>query len=528
MKAKILSLMIASILSLVILTSFATATISLSNIPTLSQSGDSFTFTLSTNETESITLTATNIVDGSKSVVFTPMTVNMDNNSTSVTMTYDASNFNFDFGSVESTSLVAIGTVSPDNATTTLRFEDSSYCKVGNTNDNIGISIEDINVDFGFGDDDNYWYPQDEVEIEVEVTNDGSDDIDNIEIEWALYTQDGKKVLDGDESDFDLKDDDEETVKISFLVDASDLDEDEENYVLYVRATGEDTEDDRDEEVCDSDSKNIDINIDDDFVVASEISIPEKVSCGELFRISGEVWNVGEDDQDEVTITIYNKALGIDESISLGDIDAFESEDFDVEVKVNGPATAKTYQVEFSVYDEDGDLFENSEDDESVVTRSLTIDAVCGEPSGTDDEVLVSAALDSKAIAGKQLIVNVEVANLGEGLETYTLSVVGYGDWADSADLSKTAMAISSGASDTSAITFALKQDIEGDKTFDIKVLSPSGEVLLTQPVSFTIEEESSFFSRVFGDNWYLWLIGLANAVLVIIIILVAIKIARS
>ena len=520
MKAKSLTLMIASVFSLILLVGLASAAISISSVPTLSQSGSSFTFDVSSNETETVTLTAETITSGSKSIVFTPIVVSLDNNASSVTMDYNASNFNFEFGESYSTTLLAQGDVSPDNATATLNFADSSYCRVGNTHGNIVISIEDINILEGFGDEDDYWYPQDEVEIEIEVANDGGDDIDNIEVEWALYTQDGKKIIDGDESDFDLKDDKEETITITFLVEADELDEDTEDYVFHVRATGEDTDHD-DEEVCDADSQNIDIKIDDDFVVVSELDMPESVSCGETFTISGEVWNVGEDNQDDVVLDIYNQALGIQESLTIGDIDAFESEDFELTVTINGPVQKRTHYISFAVYDDSNDIYENSEDDKSDTRTPLTISETC-EAALPQDEVSVSASL-TEAKEGEQAIVMLGLSNLGDELGTYTVNVVGYGDWATSASLSKTAAVVSAGSSDTIDVTFDLKSGVSGEQTFEAKILS-GGIVVLTQPVSFTIEAEPS----VFGEDWYLWLIGIANVILVLIIIIVAIKIARS
>ena len=55
---------------------------------------------------------------------------------------------------------------------------------------------------------------------------------------------------------------------------------------------------------------------------------------------------------------------------------------------------------------------------------------------------------------------------------------------------------------------------------------------MATQPVSFNIEEKSGGFGITGGainsDNWYLWGIGALNVILVVIIIIVAIRIAKS
>ena len=82
-------------------------------------------------------------------------------------------------------------------------------------------------------------------------------------------------------------------------------------------------------------------------------------------------------------------------------------------------------------------------------------------------------------------------------------------------------------------MTFNVNKDVSGDKLFNIDVLS-EGESVLKQSVSITIEKASGFnLSGITGNiisegNWYLWGIGALNVLLVIIIILVAIKVAKK
>jgi archaellum component FlaG (FlaF/FlaG flagellin family) len=522
------SFIVTGILCLVFLLSVSSATLVIKPTPLLAQEGTSFTFDVENtgNDSVDVSFSADTISD---TIYFTSSSFSDLENGTmeTLTMDYETNDFNFKFGETYSTSLFVYETGNMENnATRTITFEDTPFCDVGNPNSNIEMEIDRIKVIAGYGDDDDYWYPQDEIEITIEVSNEGDDDIDNIEVEWALYTSDGKRILDDELSDFDLKDGDSEDLTFTFFLDAEELDEDEEDYVLYIKATGEDL-DNNDESICDSDSQSIRVNIDRDFVIVSDISVPEEIFCGEEFTISGRVWNIGSRDQDEVSLDIFNSPLGIDETIDLGTIDVFEDKEFSISIVADKQANTKSYPIEFSVYDDDRNIFENDEDDKATTNKVVKYSGECSLPQ---ENVFVSATLEGNAVAGSDTLVKVDVTNFGDETATYTLSVVGYGAWADSASLSKTSLAIAAGAFDSSEITFKVKEDVSGTQNFEVKVLY-EGKVVLTQPVALEISEDegtSWSFSEILGDNWHLWLIGIANVVLILVIIFVAIKIAKS
>ena len=78
-------------------------------------------------------------------------------------------------------------------------------------------------------------------------------------------------------------------------------------------------------------------------------------------------------------------------------------------------------------------------------------------------------------------------------------------------------------------MTFDVKKDVSGEKTFNIEILSEN-ELVLSQPVSVIIEKSGFSFTGgvISGDNWYLWGIGAINFILIIVIIFVAIRVARK
>jgi len=400
------------------------------------------------------------------------------------------------------------------------------------------IDIEDISVE-GFGDDES-WFPFDEIEVEVSVENDGDYDTENIQVEWGLYDSDnGEWVIDvDDEKEFDLKDGKDETLTFTFTID-DDMDvdledlEDGDQYVLYVRATGEIDDRDADEfdgdDSCAWDSEEIEIVIERDFVVVSNLEITETVSCGSNLVISGDAYNVGEDDQDEVTVLVQIKNLDYIKELKFDEIESFEKEKFDLTIPIPKNAEENSYSIIFEVYDEDMDIYENDfDDDESRHRDSFIIEGGCSGSVEEDFGILISANLQSGGFAGEPLVVNAMITNTGDEQATLLFNAAGYGGWANSADLNKATIILESGESDEITITFDVKKDISaGDKSFNLEVISDN-ELIASQPVSFSIQQKASGISDIFGDSWYLWLIGLLNVILVIIIIVVAVKVARK
>ena len=63
-------------------------------------------------------------------------------------------------------------------------------------------------------------------------------------------------------------------------------------------------------------------------------------------------------------------------------------------------ATERKYDLIFWVYDEDGDIFENDEDDEAEFEVSFTVEGSCSSAA----KALVSATLESGGKAGKKYI----------------------------------------------------------------------------------------------------------------------------
>jgi hypothetical protein len=393
---------------------------------------------------------------------------------------------------------------------------------MNNINDNLRLKIDDVSVIYGFGDDDDYWYIFDEVEVEVEVENRENEKIRDIEIIWGLYNVDEEDwIIDEKENDFNLKDGDEKTVSVKFKLDDPKDFKDGGEYIFYVWAIGESEE--LNEDVCSYEFFEIDIIDDDDFVILNNIELSEEtIECGSSFLITGNAWNIGDNDQDDVSIRIYNSELNLNQEIIIGDIDEFDKKSFSAEISIPENANEGNYALYLEVYDEDKDLYENDEDDESRFIIPIQVQGNCGY-----DEIpsaVISATLESGGNAGEELIIKLTVLNSGESSNIYTINAEGYIDWASLKEISPSSIHLNKGESSEVLLIFDIKEDASGDKNFDIKLLTDNKEIL-SQPVQVYIEESDNSFMKFFNDNQIVTiLIGLIILILIIIIIVLITK----
>jgi uncharacterized membrane protein len=556
MKAKIFSLFVMSILTLVFLVGFTSAGVDFTNVTgntqTVSQGSTArVSFVLEedghgnlTSMSFNVPLTLTsgsNSILSSGSVLGMVTSLNQSDSSGIMTLTFSVPSSQA--AGVYTGNLTLTGTYStvvtydlPISITVTSDDpSDVVACEaIGNPGDLRVKKIDFKNNGMSnakFGDDDE-WFPLDEIEVEVEFENKGDEDIDDIEFDWGIYdTKNDQWIIDLDEEDeFNLKDGGKESYTIKFDVE-DDIDVDLEdldggdNYRFYVIATGV-VDNDTSDETCITDYETADIIIENDFVVLENIEAPEIIQCGDNIEISADVWNVGEDDQEDVSVFIKNNELGLVKDIMVGDVDAFDNQKMSFNFEIPRDAEEKTYAITFEVYDEDGDIYENDHDeDESNFVFPLKVEGAC---KGAEPSVSVSANLESGGKAGEELLVRATITNSGDDSAVFSLSSSGHAEWASSVSVDQSTLSLDEGDSRSVLFTFDVREDASGDQMFFIEVVS-DGEVT-RQPVSVSIEPKSGFGITggvIGGDNWYLWGIGLLNIILVVIIIIVAVRVAR-
>jgi len=574
MKNKIFTLMFASLFAFVFLVGMASAgldfldnsnsTITSVSDSTTQGSTASYSFRLQEDgygnmtgisfTTPIILTSGSNSLNASLTVSNAPTELNNSQISDLVTITFNVpttqttGTYTSDFeviGTYNKTStntLPLILTVTSSTTTPT-----GTFCAYDSgTEDNDGdleVSIKDISVMEGFGDDEE-WLVMDEIEVEVKVENNGDYDIDDISLEWGIGNDDMDEwMIEVDEEDeFNLKDGKDETFTFTFQIDDDmdiDLEDLSSSYNLFVRATG--TIDDSDspndgDETCACDSEEISIESEDDFVILYDIQVQDSASCGESVQVTADVWNIGEDDQDDVTVKIYNKELEITEYKDYSEIEAFENENLNIFFEIPEDAKEKSYVFTAEVYDEDNDIYENEfDDEESRFTFVVDVLGGCSDSTPTTEipSVVVSAAMESGGTAGDQLVIRTTLTNTGSDTDTFVVAASGYAGWASLVDISPTVMTINAGSSKDVLVTLDVDKSVSGSQLFNVDVTTGSGEVF-SQPVQVSVQVAPAGFlsgitGNVISDNPLAKvLLGLIVLALVIIIVVLVVRVLRK
>jgi hypothetical protein len=536
MENKLLGLTGLGILGVVLLLNLASClNLTLSDSPeTLTSIRSTTDFTVSSNTLANFALSSTTLEiadpDNAKAVLtISPSSIN---NASSATFNINVTSVDPDFDLGRKSAILKVNAVntinSSDNSSieVTLNFEKTA-CSYED-NGNLDVEIDDIRAVNGFGDDEE-WFLLDEIEMDIDVENNGEEEIRNIVVEWGLYNkQTGKWLIKDKEDDFDLDDGDKETVKINFqLDDPGDFeDSSDDDFVFYVWATGNDKEFDNNK-TCRSVSRDdIRVITEDDFVVLYDINLPESSICGDSVRITAEVWNIGDSDQRDVYVQVSSSGLGIvNEKVDIGDIDAFEKENFEFVFDVPKNIEEGKYNIMFTVYDRRDEAYEY-DNEESEFTVPLTIEGGCVfEP-----ELEVTANLESGGVAGEELVIKVLVENTAAKSRTLNIGADDYQSWAELVEIIPNVLTLKAGEAKEVLVRLKVNSGVSGEKSFNIEMTD--GNNIIPQPVSVPIKEENkfSFFTGnvISKDNWYLWGIGALNVLLVLIIIVVAIKLVRK
>jgi len=526
--------------------------VSIPNPETLTKTLDSTTITITNNEANDMIVTIPSdftIIDQNShplyididSTLASPVKLS-NGDSVDVEFSYASIPIDYDLGQFSKVLQFDIkdDLDSNNNETRELTFYFvNSYCEYGDVGDVLRIKdVEDKELD---NEDEWEWHLLDDIEIEVTIENtDNDEDIDGV-LEYGIYNPNTGEFIYDDDEDFDIDDDDEVDLTLTFDIDPDDFDNDDDEYYFFIKAYSDDSHWKGEDQQCVSQANDldndyfqkIDLIRDNHWVIVEKESIKiseDPATCGSEVTITAKVWNIGDSDEEDVRVDLFNKDLGIDETIELGDLDIGEDDSISFDIKIPEDAIEKTYTLEFKVYDEDGDIFENDDDDESVFGYSFKVEGECG----VQESVSILPSLESEAKAGEDLIVRITLTNSGKTDTTYVLAVSGYEEWAELKEIDKQTLTIDEGKSKDVYVTLTPNKDSTGDQTFEIIV--SYGDETSSQPVVVTLEDKGGFGSRLTGftiggnfkDNWFIWAIAALNIILVLLIIVVAVRISRK
>ena len=179
------------------------------------------------------------------------------------------------------------------------------------------------------------------------------------------------------------------------------------------------------------------------------------------------------------------------------------------------------------VIDDNGKTYENDFDDDK---SEFTVLFEVTDCSSAAENVLVSASLISEAKADQSLTIRVTITNNMFDSASFNVKAAGFGSWASSVHIDQPTVLLKAGESKDVLLTFDVASDAKGAQSFFVEIVSEDGDVT-RQPVQVDIQPKSLFgftgASILGGGNAYLWGIGLLNIILVVVIIIVAVRIAR-
>lgn len=420
-----------------------------------------------------------------------------------------------------------------------------SFCEEGSVGGDLEITTFDVEVVEGEGDDD-AWKLLDIVEIEVEVENIGDDEVEEVFVEIGLFDSNGRNEISDlefesdDEEEIeigDLDDGDEETVTFRFQVPADFEDGD---YRLTVKAYSDDVgEDEQCVDTSDDLDENerytiIDVEREDDegkFIAFDDIVFtPTEATCGDRVSMTLDVFNIGDEDQDQVRVNLRNTELGINEFVEIRtDLDQGDRETVSFEFVIPDDAEDKFYTLNlFAEYDYNrGTYREESDEDTGVPLRIIGCGTTPGDGGDTDRIAIISADLESEEVVpGEEVVIRATITNLKSQRTAFAIDALGYQSWATLDEISPRIIDVPAGESGEVLFTFIVDEGVEGEQSFDIELRDGLGGTEMRE-IALNVEGTGDGGGFNFGDNAFLWVIGAVNVILVILIIVVAVRVAR-
>ncbi len=539
MKTKLLSLVFFTIL----FSSLALAAVDININPstltfTASDTTAFFDIENTGNEPMNITSSFNDISRGSGvtySFDTTDSLTNIQNGSSvriNVELNGNLDNFNSDSATLD---INAIPSAGGNAVSDTLSLEfDKGFCEAGEQGlANVSIKLDVNNMGDSEDSDDDLWVLGDVVEVEVEVKNRNHDeDIDDIIVELGLFDSDGNNIA--DELDFisdddeeqdlgDIRDGDEETATFTFRVPP---DFNTESYTLIAKAYS-----DGDENILCAEedfSTKVDQEGEEErFVIVDDIAIDDQAICGETVSGDFTVFNIGEDDQDRVKITMINEDLDLDEEFETTNLDEGDEEDFSFTFRVPEGISEGNYNIEFrSYYDYDDGVYKERSEDTFVGFLNVIN---CGSPvnptPGNGLPLEVDASLTSEATSGEDLVVEATFTNTGTQAMTVLLDARDFNSWSRLVSISPQVLNLGAGETRSATFTLAVNDDTEGEQSFTIEANSNGN--LVTQQVAVEFEEGQSGLRFDLDGSALIWVIAIVNIILIILIIVVAVRLSR-
>ncbi|MDP3881791.1 MAG: putative S-layer protein [Nanoarchaeota archaeon] len=420
-----------------------------------------------------------------------------------------------------------------------------TFCRSGEVGRNLSIQSVEIDTD---ADEEDEWKPLTKVVIEADVENIGTDKISNVYVEFGLFDSNGKNVAD----DLDFESADAEVVKIGSIDDADEekatfefivpADFKEGSYRIALKAYSKSSSLGEDR-LCTASSSDLaeafyeEVSVikeddEDKLIIFDEVSMsPTEAICGSRIVVNFDMINVGEDEQDQVKVSLVNPELGLSVSQEIReDLGSGDSESLSFTFNIPDRATSKTYTLRLGAeYDYRSGRYRESTSDPYEISLRVTCANAPGGNGQSNVLITASLAQDSQAKAGEEMTINARVTNTGLNSSNFIIGVRNEDSWATLESISERVVLLQPGESREIRIVLDVDEDASGENTFTIDALS-EGRTESRDVVIDIAGTKSAGGSSLFGslkNNSLLWVIGLVNLVLIILIIIVAVRLSR-
>lgn len=252
------------------------------------------------------------------------------------------------------------------------------------------------------------------------------------------------------------------------------------------------------------------------------LSPASSVQSGRALLATVRVKNYGENDEEDVKVTVSIPELGITASDYIeelkGDTDEESSSTEELYLRIPACATPKDYTMNVEVEYDDGD---------AKATAKKTVTVVEGDycPSGavpveeTGMSVITVGTTSQNVVSGEGgAIYPITISNQGTTTGTYSVSVDLVGNWATVQLSPSNVVTIPSGATSTVYVYIAANSAAAGENMFSVTV-SKSGEVLQQVPMKATVVAPSKAAS-VTGWSGLKKALEIALVVLVVLLVI--------
>ena len=237
---------------------------------------------------------------------------------------------------------------------------------------------------------------------------------------------------------------------------------------------------------------------------------PRNVVVGRAFTALVRVENLGDEEIDDLKVTVSVPALGIEDTQYMDSDDELDTDDTQTfeELLLRIPMDAEpgTYDVE--VYVEFDKYYDAIERGTIKVVEEKSA-------SAAEDTSYVTATPSQEFSAGSSAIYPILIENADKNAKTYAITVTGLSEWAEYSIEPSSVVNVAGESKDTVLLTVTAKEDATaGEKAFVVSVDTPTNTI--QKALTATITEGNGS-----GTPWQNVQNGLTIGLIILVIILI-------